>query len=126
MVIDEWLEGKALNRVGFDYDNGAGLSRHSRLTAEQIVGILLDVYKGPFMPEFMASLSLSGLDGTMLERFSNEELTGKLHVKTGMINHVSSMAGYLCIQKMENDILSQLFKIIMMYIGAMARKCRRL
>ena len=95
MVIDEWLEGKALNRVGFDYDNGAGLSRHSRLTAEQIVGILLDVYKGPFMPEFMASLSLSGLDGTMLERFSNEELTGKLHVKTGMINHVSSMAGYL-------------------------------
>jgi D-alanyl-D-alanine carboxypeptidase/D-alanyl-D-alanine-endopeptidase (penicillin-binding protein 4) len=95
MVIDEWLEDKALNRAGFDYDNGAGLSRHSRLTAEQIVEILLDVYKGPFMPEFMASLSLSGLDGTMLERFSDGELTGKLHVKTGMINHVSSIAGYL-------------------------------
>jgi D-alanyl-D-alanine carboxypeptidase/D-alanyl-D-alanine-endopeptidase (penicillin-binding protein 4) len=43
----------------------------------------------------MASLSLSGLDGTMLERFSDGELTGKLHVKTGMINHVSSIAGYL-------------------------------
>lgn len=95
MVIDEWLEVKTLNRAGFDYDNGAGLSRHSRLTAEQIVEILLEVYKGPFMPEFMASLSLSGLDGTMLERFSDEELTGKLHVKTGMINHVSSIAGYM-------------------------------
>ena len=56
---------------------------------------LLGVYKGPFMPEFMASLSLSGLDGTMFERFSDDELTGKLHVKTGMIDHVSSMAGYL-------------------------------
>ena len=43
----------------------------------------------------MASLSLSGLDGTMLERFSDDELTGKLHVKTGMIDNVSSMAGYL-------------------------------
>ena len=36
MVIDEWLKDKALSRVGFDYDNGAGLSRHAKLTAEQV------------------------------------------------------------------------------------------
>ena len=95
MVINEWLKDKSLSRVGFDYDNGAGLSRHSRLTTEQVVEVLLDTYKSPFMPEFMASLSLSGLDGTMLERFVDDKLTGKLHVKTGMIDHVSSMAGYL-------------------------------
>tara|TARA_B110000003_G_scaffold5011_1_gene5336 strand:- start:5739 stop:7181 length:1443 start_codon:yes stop_codon:yes gene_type:complete len=95
MIVQEWLNDKALNRTGFEYDNGAGLSRHSRLTTEQVTEILLGVYKGPFMPEFMASLSLSGLDGTMFERFSDDELTGKLHVKTGMIDHVSSMAGYL-------------------------------
>jgi D-alanyl-D-alanine carboxypeptidase/D-alanyl-D-alanine-endopeptidase (penicillin-binding protein 4) len=95
MVINEWLKDKSLSSVGFDYDNGAGLSRHSRLTTEQVVEVLLDTYKSPFMPEFMASLSLSGLDGTMLERFVDDKLTGKLHVKTGMIDHVSSMAGYL-------------------------------
>lgn len=95
MVIEEWLNNKGLNRIGFDYDNGAGLSRQSRLTAEQVTELLLETYKSPFMPEFMASLSLSGLDGTMFERFSDDEITGKLHVKTGMIDHVSSMAGYL-------------------------------
>jgi D-alanyl-D-alanine carboxypeptidase/D-alanyl-D-alanine-endopeptidase (penicillin-binding protein 4) len=46
------------------------------------------------MPEYIASLSLSGLDGTLSRRFRDSELTGQAHMKTGSLDHVSSVAGY--------------------------------
>ena len=47
------------------------------------------------MPEYMSSLSISGLDGTLARRFRNGPLTGKAHIKTGSLDHVSAIAGYL-------------------------------
>ena len=47
------------------------------------------------MPEYLSSLSLSGLDGTLSRRFRDESLQGVAHMKTGSLDHVSSIAGYL-------------------------------
>ncbi|MEC9416054.1 MAG: D-alanyl-D-alanine carboxypeptidase/D-alanyl-D-alanine-endopeptidase [Pseudomonadota bacterium] len=94
-VVHEWLRQNNINTNGFYLDNGSGLSRNARLTAEQTVELLIYAYNSPFMPEFLSSLSLAGLDGTMLERFEDDLLTGKLHIKTGSIDHVNSIAGYL-------------------------------
>ena len=47
------------------------------------------------MPEYMSSLSISGLDGTLARRFRNGPLTGKAHIKTGSLDDVSAIAGYL-------------------------------
>ena len=47
------------------------------------------------MPEYLSSLSLAGLDGTLRRRFDFNGLTGQAHMKTGSLDHVSAIAGYL-------------------------------
>jgi D-alanyl-D-alanine carboxypeptidase/D-alanyl-D-alanine-endopeptidase (penicillin-binding protein 4) len=47
------------------------------------------------MPEFLASMSLSGLDGTLRRRFRGTGLVGQAHLKTGSLDHVMAIAGYL-------------------------------
>jgi len=47
------------------------------------------------MPEYLASMAVSGLDGTLRRRFDDEQLTGQAHLKTGSLDHVAAIAGYL-------------------------------
>lgn len=94
-VISEWLRKNGLNEAGFSIDNGAGLSRNTRATAEDMAAMLLFAWEQPYMPEFLASMSLSGLDGTLRRRFRNTDLVGKAHLKTGSMDHVTAIAGYL-------------------------------
>ncbi len=94
-VVQQWLEAQELNSPELKLDNGAGLSRDARMTAKQIAQLLRFAYSSPFMPEYMSSLSISGMDGTLARRFRNGPLTGKAHIKTGSLDHVSAIAGYL-------------------------------
>ena len=47
------------------------------------------------MPEFVASMSLAGLDGTLSFRLDDGPLVGNAHLKTGSLDHVAAIAGYL-------------------------------
>jgi D-alanyl-D-alanine carboxypeptidase/D-alanyl-D-alanine-endopeptidase (penicillin-binding protein 4) len=60
-----------------------------------MVKMLQFAWRQPYMPEYLASMSLSGLDGTLRRRFGNTELVGKAHLKTGSLDHVTAIAGYL-------------------------------
>ncbi|WP_018993775.1 MULTISPECIES: D-alanyl-D-alanine carboxypeptidase/D-alanyl-D-alanine-endopeptidase [unclassified Thioalkalivibrio] len=80
---------------GMVVDNGSGLSRDARMTARQLGEILEAGWKHPHRPEFQSSLALSGLDGTLRNRFRNGDLRGQMHLKTGHINEVSAVAGYV-------------------------------
>jgi len=93
-VVRTWLTGKGMDIAELRLDNGAGLSRESRMTARQIGQLLRYAYGSTFMPEYLSSLSLSGLDGTLSRRFQDGALTGLAHMKTGSLDHVSSIAGY--------------------------------
>jgi D-alanyl-D-alanine carboxypeptidase/D-alanyl-D-alanine-endopeptidase (penicillin-binding protein 4) len=94
-VVERWLADKNLESPNQRLDNGAGLSREARMTALQIGMLLRYAYSSPYMPEFMSSLSLSGMDGTLARRFRKGPLTGKAHIKTGSLDNVSAIAGYL-------------------------------
>jgi D-alanyl-D-alanine carboxypeptidase/D-alanyl-D-alanine-endopeptidase (penicillin-binding protein 4) len=94
-VVENWLKEKRLHFTELKLDNGSGLSRESRLSAEVLGGILRYGWESPYMPEFMSSLSLSGLDGTLARRFRDDPLTGKAHIKTGRLDDVTAIAGYL-------------------------------
>jgi D-alanyl-D-alanine carboxypeptidase/D-alanyl-D-alanine-endopeptidase (penicillin-binding protein 4) len=94
-VVEDWLKEKKLYFEELKLENGSGLSRESRLSAEAIGRILRYAWQSPFMPEFLSSLSLSGLDGTLARRFRNDPLTGKAHIKTGRLDDVAAIAGYL-------------------------------
>jgi serine-type D-Ala-D-Ala carboxypeptidase/endopeptidase (penicillin-binding protein 4) len=95
LAIRQWLEEKNLDSESLLFDNGAGLSREGRMTASHMGALLRYAYSSPYMPEFIASMSLSGLDGTLSRRFRNEALTGMAHIKTGSLDHVTAIAGYL-------------------------------
>ena len=47
------------------------------------------------MPEFISSLPLIGLDGTMKKYLKEEQYVGKGHLKTGLLKGVRGIAGYL-------------------------------
>jgi len=51
------------------------------------------------MPEFMASMSLPGVDGTLVNRFRKGDLRGRSHLKTGTLDFVTSIAGYMLNRK---------------------------
>ena len=95
-AIVEWLAERGLDYSDLTLANGAGLSRESRMTARQMAGLLHYAYSRPYMPEFLSSMSLIGLDGTTTKRFEEgDQLIGRAHVKTGSLDHVSAIAGYL-------------------------------
>ncbi len=94
-VINDWLQ-KSVPGVGsVSLDNGAGLSRDARITAAAFDRILQFAWRQPYMPEFAASMALSGHDGTLRRRFDDTKLTGQAHLKTGSLDHVSAIAGYM-------------------------------
>lgn len=94
-VIADWLKDKGLESSNLALENGAGLSREARITASDMASLLRFAWRQPYMPEYLASMSLSGLDGTLSRRFRRSELLGKAHLKTGSMDHVTAIAGYL-------------------------------
>ena len=90
----------ALARRGLSFPelrigNGAGLSRDNRISAHSLGRLLLAARDSRFGAEFQASLSLAGLDGTTRRRFQDDSLAGQMHLKTGTLNGVTSIAGYV-------------------------------
>jgi D-alanyl-D-alanine carboxypeptidase/D-alanyl-D-alanine-endopeptidase (penicillin-binding protein 4) len=94
-VIRQWLKDNGLASTSIELENGAGLSRDTRTTARDMAEMLQFAWRQPYMPEYLSSLSLSGLDGTLRRRFKNTDLVGKAHLKTGSMDHVTAIAGYL-------------------------------
>jgi serine-type D-Ala-D-Ala carboxypeptidase/endopeptidase (penicillin-binding protein 4) len=93
-VVVDWLSRRGFCTTTMKFDNGAGLSREVRMTTRMLVDLLRFGFESPYMPEYVSSLSLSGLDGTLSRRFQNGSLTGKAHMKTGSLDHVNAIAGY--------------------------------
>lgn len=94
-VVREWLAAHDIDTPGLVIDNGAGLSRAERMTARTLGELLNIAWHSPFMPEFAASLPLSATDGTLRNRFGSAGMQGRLRLKTGHLDHVSGLAGFV-------------------------------
>lgn len=94
-AVKAWLADHHLDDARLHLDNGAGLSRDARISAALLGRLLVFVFQQAYMPEFVSSLPLSGYDGTMTHRFKGEPLVGQAHIKTGLLDYVQSMAGYV-------------------------------
>lgn len=94
-VVGDWLQQRGLEFSELAFDNGAGLSREARMTAADFAAMLRFAWQQTYMPEYVASMSLAGLDGTLTNRLDNRLLEGSAHLKTGSLDHVSAIAGYL-------------------------------
>ena len=79
-------------------DNGSGLSRSERSTAQALTALLQAAHAGPHARHFVASLSLAGVDGTsarLKERNPQSPVIGNAWLKTGSLRDVASVAGYV-------------------------------
>jgi D-alanyl-D-alanine carboxypeptidase/D-alanyl-D-alanine-endopeptidase (penicillin-binding protein 4) len=94
-AILEVLGSRGIDTTGLVIGNSAGLSRETRISPRQLAAVLDAAWRSPWMPEYLASLSLAGLDGTMRARFRAAPATGRMHLKTGRLDDVSAVAGYV-------------------------------
>jgi D-alanyl-D-alanine carboxypeptidase/D-alanyl-D-alanine-endopeptidase (penicillin-binding protein 4) len=94
-VIKAWLGSRGLELPGFVLANGSGLSREARITGDGLVRVLQAAARSRFAPEFLATLPLGGLDGTLRKRFERVDDPSRIRMKTGTLNAASSIAGYV-------------------------------
>lgn len=94
-VIKSWLVNKGINAPELVIENGSGLSRNERISAGTMGRMLVAAFQSPTMPEFMSSLPLAGYDGTMRQRLNTRSAAGNAHIKTGSLNDVRAVAGYV-------------------------------
>jgi D-alanyl-D-alanine carboxypeptidase/D-alanyl-D-alanine-endopeptidase (penicillin-binding protein 4) len=92
-VVRRWWT----ERIGPDdaplLDNGSGLSRQDRISAQALAHLLQTAYRSPLMPELMSSLPIAGIDGTL--KRSRAKSPGSAHLKTGSLRDVTAIAGYV-------------------------------
>jgi len=93
-AIKQLMKSKGINPDQLVIENGSGLSRNERISANEMSQILQDVWNGPYAAEFMSALPLVGMDGTMRKRLRNTPLRGQAHIKTGTLNTVRAIAGF--------------------------------
>ncbi|MFI4922570.1 MAG: D-alanyl-D-alanine carboxypeptidase/D-alanyl-D-alanine-endopeptidase [Burkholderiales bacterium] len=94
-AIKQWLSQKGLLFPELVLENGAGLSRSEHISAKHLGMLLINAYQSPLMPEFIASLPLIAVDGTMKKRLNGEDIAGRGHIKTGSLEGVRAIAGYV-------------------------------
>jgi len=94
-AVRGWLTGKGLDFPELVIENGAGLSRNERISARHLGELLLAAYASPVMSELMSSLPILGVDGTMERRMKDGAVVGRGHFKTGSLDGVRALAGYL-------------------------------
>ncbi len=94
-AMREHLESRGLDVTDLLIDNGSGLSRDTRVTARFMGALLKLAWFEPTMPEFLASLSIAGKDGTARKRFRGGKQSGRMHLKTGSLEAVSAIGGYV-------------------------------
>jgi D-alanyl-D-alanine carboxypeptidase/D-alanyl-D-alanine-endopeptidase (penicillin-binding protein 4) len=94
-AMRDWLRESGLDFPELVLDNGSGLSRDTQISAESMGRLLGYAYAGPNMPEFLSSLAVAGVDGTMRKRFRKSDIEGHAHLKTGTLRGTTGIAGYV-------------------------------
>jgi D-alanyl-D-alanine carboxypeptidase/D-alanyl-D-alanine-endopeptidase (penicillin-binding protein 4) len=66
--------------------------------------VLLDAWRSPYSAEVQASLPLNAVDGTLRRRFRTGGMEGRVRMKTGSIEDVSALAGYVTSESGRNYV----------------------
>jgi D-alanyl-D-alanine carboxypeptidase/D-alanyl-D-alanine-endopeptidase (penicillin-binding protein 4) len=103
-----WDDGRAalhgflatigMPKAGYRADNGAGLFDATEVSARQVTLVLRAAHKDFRVgPDLVASLPVGGVDGTLARRWHGRAAQGRVRAKTGTLDKVTTLAGYLAI-----------------------------
>jgi D-alanyl-D-alanine carboxypeptidase/D-alanyl-D-alanine-endopeptidase (penicillin-binding protein 4) len=96
--LEQWWRNQFPGLPAPVLDNGSGLSRSERSTAQALTALLQKANQSPQALAFKNSLSVAGVDGTtarLKDRLPNSPAIGKAWLKTGSLRDVASVAGYV-------------------------------
>src|ERR1035437_160381 len=106
-AITNFLEENGVYLRGSSILDGSGISRFDQVTPISIAGILEKMYFDiANFEDYYKSLSIAGVDGTLRTRFTGTSAENNLHGKTGTLDGISSLSGYLTTAKGDDLIIS--------------------
>lgn len=94
-AVHDWLVQKKLDFPELVLENGAGLSREERISPHSMALLLQAAQGSPMQAEFEASLPIMGVDGTLKKRLNESVAANHAHLKTGSLDGVKTLAGYV-------------------------------
>ncbi|MDP9036504.1 MAG: D-alanyl-D-alanine carboxypeptidase/D-alanyl-D-alanine-endopeptidase [Myxococcota bacterium] len=95
-VVTEWLSQIGALDAGVVIKNGSGLFDANRVTAWSTVELLRWAWRDPAVqPEYIAQLSVGGVDGTLRKRFKGERTRRRVRAKTGTLDDAIALSGYV-------------------------------
>lgn len=77
------------------FADGSGLSRTVLVTPDAIIKLLEYMAQSPQFNSFFDSLPIAGVDGTLAKRMVNSSAAGRIHAKTGSLEHTNTLSGYM-------------------------------
>ncbi len=94
-AIHQFLDKNNLQEDEVKFDEGSGLSDNNMATANSFVELLQDMSLSVNAKDFADALPIAAVDGTVRKRFHDTPAAGNLHGKTGTLNWVNSLSGYV-------------------------------
>ena len=74
--------------------DGSGLSTNNLVTPRAVAALLQYAIRQPWGPDFMATLPIAGVDGTLEDRMKGTPAAGLIQAKTGGLERVHALSGY--------------------------------
>jgi len=110
-AILNYIEDTSIYSTGTKIVDGSGISRFDQVTAGALVGLLEKVYFNiKQFDDFFNSLSIAGVDGTLRKRMTGTPAENNFRGKTGTLNGVSSLAGYVTTADADDIIVCMMFE----------------
>jgi D-alanyl-D-alanine carboxypeptidase/D-alanyl-D-alanine-endopeptidase (penicillin-binding protein 4) len=123
LEIKRLLTVLGLTEEEFRMYDGSGLSRYNLISPHGIVKVLAGALaQTDIRPEFLSSLPVAGVDGTLESRMGGSHSLRRVRAKTGTMRGVSSLSGYVLM----NDNREVIFSIIMNNYTCPARLIREI
>ncbi len=94
-VVYNFLDSLGIDTNQLHLVDGSGLSRYNSITALSLLTLLEKIYHSPHKDEFISSLPIAGINGTLKYVGRNTYLQGRMFAKSGSMNRVRAYAGYL-------------------------------
>ncbi|MDP2760982.1 MAG: D-alanyl-D-alanine carboxypeptidase/D-alanyl-D-alanine-endopeptidase [Sideroxyarcus sp.] len=94
-ALQSWLMKNNMRFPELVLENGAGLSRMERISASHMAQLLQHAFDHPMNAELQSSLPILGVDGSIKQRLNNSPAASHAHLKTGTLEGVKTIAGYV-------------------------------
>jgi D-alanyl-D-alanine carboxypeptidase/D-alanyl-D-alanine-endopeptidase (penicillin-binding protein 4) len=95
LVLTEFARQVGANPDETVFSDGSGLSRDDLVTPDTLVKLLVYMSSDPVFGVFFDALPVAGVDGTLAGRFKKTRAEGKIHAKTGTLEQVNALSGYM-------------------------------